>query len=95
MTFNLMPWMILWAVLTTIVIILAIWRLLGGLHELGGIHLATGGQKELEQEVRAVRKLNRIDHWGIGLTVVSAVLILAIGVAFLYNAWVTTSTVIR
>jgi len=85
MTIDLMPYLILWAIVTTAVVILALWRLVLGLHEMGGIHIASGGERELQQEAELSRREARIELWGKTLTVVSATLILGIGVAWVYN----------
>ena len=91
MPIDLMPWLILWAIVTTVVVILAVWRVVGGLHDIGSIHLGRTGDKETERETRFSRKLDRVERWGQVLTVLSAILIAGIGVAWLYNGWLITS----
>ena len=85
MRIDLMPYLILWAIVTTAVLILALWRLMLGLHEMGGIHLAPGGDRELQDEVKMTRREDRIELWGKTLTIVSAILILGIGAVWVYN----------
>ena len=76
---NIMPWMILWALVTTAVVVLALWRSMLGLHDLGGIHIGAGEEKDAEVEEQLTRKIARIERWGKTLTVASAFLILVIG----------------
>lgn len=85
MRVDLIPYLILWAIVTTAIVVLALWRLLLGLHERGGIHISPGGERELQQEAEVTRREGRIELWGKTLTVVSAILILGIGVACVYN----------
>jgi len=85
MQIDLVPYLILWAMITTAVVILALWRLMIGLHDLGGIHIAAGGERELQREAEVTRRETRIEQWGKTLTVVSALLIVGIGFAWFYN----------
>ena len=94
---NLEPWLILWAIVTTVVLILAIWRVVVAKHdeEVAGIHIVEGEEKVPELQTQMARKLARIDLWGKALTVISAILIAGIGAAWLYNGWISTSQPIR
>lgn len=83
---NLMPWMILWALVTTAVVVLALWRNMLGLHDLGGIHIGEGEEKDAEVEEQLTRKIARIEKWGKSLTVASGVLILGIGLLWVLNS---------
>jgi len=84
MRIDLMPYLILWAIVTTAVVILALWRLLLGLHDQEG-RIAPGGEQEMEQQGNRTRREARIEFWGKALTVVSAILILGVGLAWVYN----------
>lgn len=97
MPIDLMPWMILWAAITTGVLALALWRLMVVKQEdaLGGLHVAGSDAAIPETEARIARKLSKIDLWGKTLTVVSAVLILAIGAIWLYNGWLKANEVVH
>jgi hypothetical protein len=85
MTINLMPYLIIWAALTTIVLGLALWRLLEGLHDDTSLHVIEGTEQELEAKQQAGRRMDRIEVVGKALTVLSGVMITGIGVAYLYN----------
>ncbi|MBI3665797.1 MAG: hypothetical protein HY236_06155 [Acidobacteria bacterium] len=93
MPIDLMPWLILWAILTTVVLGLALKRymLYRKEEDLGGLHVVTEDPKIPEEEVKLTKKMARIDLWGQTLTVISAVLIFAIGVGWLYNRWLIES----
>jgi hypothetical protein len=85
MTINLTPWFILWALITSVVVALAFWRLMMGLHHSDALHLGKGEEQALEQEVQATRTMTGIELWGKTLTVVSLILIAGIGMAWFYN----------
>lgn len=85
MAIDLMPWMIVWALVTTVVIALALWRNMLGLHDLGGIHIGAGEEKDAELEAQLTRKIARIEAWGKVLTVVSGVLIVGIGLVWAFH----------
>ena len=97
MAIDLMPWVILWALVTTGVLVLALWRLVVARREeaLGGLHVAAADASIPELEAKIARTLVRIDFWGKTLTVISAALILAIGVAWLYNGWLKANEIVR
>ena len=97
MTIELMPWLILWAALTTVVLLLALWRVMVVKREgqVGGLHVADGDPALDQRETEIARSLARIDFWGKTLTVLSAILILAIGSIWLYNGWLETNKMIQ
>ena len=97
MPIDLMPWMILWALVTTAVLILALYRVLVARKEeqLGGLHVASANAAIPELEEQIAKTLGRIDRWGKTLTVISALLVLAIGATWLYNGWLKANEVIH
>jgi hypothetical protein len=97
MPIELMPWLILWAALTTVVLALAIWRVtvVKREGEAGGLHVAAGDVGLEQKETEIARSLVRIDFWGKTLTVLSAILILAIGSIWLYNGWLEANKIIH
>ena len=84
---KLMPWMLLWAVSTTGVLVLFVWRLFVTRHERGGIFIVEGEEKDLAEQNKISRVLARIDLWGKTLTVVSVVLILVMGSMWAWDSW--------
>ena len=86
---NLIPFIVSWAVLATIVLALAIYRYFVARNEVDCIHVGvpnTSNQQALAQ------KLDVIDRWGKLLTIVVAVYALVIGALFMYGEWIATST---
>ena len=69
---------IVWAVVTTAVVVLAYMRMHMGLHDLLQVHLSGGGPAVEPREMRLSKRVQMLDRIGIPLTVVSAVLALAI-----------------
>jgi hypothetical protein len=91
---NLMPWMIVWAIVTTAVLVLAFYRLRLVAHEEpGGVHVLEKPEVN-EAELALARKLLRVDFYGKALTVASAVLIVAIGVIHGYQAYLKAYEVV-
>ena len=76
---DLMTWIIAWAIVTTAVVVLGYLRLTFGMHEVLGVRFGSGHQGEFYQRQQEMdRKLNRLDFFGIGLAVVSALMVLVI-----------------
>ena len=92
MNIDLMPFMIAWAFVTTVVVVLALWRLLGGLHDEAGIHFIEGQEAEIQTKAQMSRRLDKIEFAGKALTVVSALMITVIGAIYLYGIWMTGRT---
>ena len=83
MHFNETFWLIPWAVVTTAVLLLLVWRLVAADHDT--IRLAPEDPKALAEEVALTRKLARLDRWGKVLTVISVVLMLMMGGISVYH----------
>jgi len=96
MPIDLTPWLIAWAGGTTGVLLLLIWRLVVAKDEKqGGIYIVEGEEALLERQTAIASKLKRIDLWGKALTVVSTILMVILGSAWLYNGWWDSNQVIR
>jgi hypothetical protein len=84
---SLMAWIVLWAVVTTAVVVLAYYRLTLGLHEVLGIKLGSGHQAEFyDQQLKIERKLDRLDMFGVILTVASALMVITIVILWAIEA---------
>jgi hypothetical protein len=90
---NLMPWMIVWALVTTVVLLLAFYRLKVVSHESPGIHVLEKPEVNLEERMLA-QKLLRVDSLGKALTIVSALLIVAIGMIYGYQTYLKAYEVV-
>lgn len=87
-----LPYIVSWSVLATIVLALAVYRKVVASHEDDFLHVHDQGTQAVEQQAIVAKKLDAIDRWGKGLTIVAFVYALAIGALFMYNAWVEGST---
>ncbi len=81
---------IVWAALTIVVIMLAVFRKFSTRHDDMYVHLADAEAPVITEQVTVARKLEKIDYWGKTLTVVDiAFLAVLLGIVF-YNAWRTS-----
>ncbi len=78
---------ICWALLTVVVITLALYRKFATRNADAFVHLTDGEAPIISQQATVARKVDRIDFWGKTLTVVDfAFLAVLVGIVF-YNAW--------
>src|SRR6516225_8095261 len=66
---NVMFWFVPWAAVTTVVLVLLVWRLVAGDHDT--IRIAPENPRVIAEEVQLTRKLARLDFWGKAFTVAS------------------------
>ena len=79
---------VLWMVLGVATLVLAVYRwVLSSHYENDVIHLGPGEEKEIPRQASLALKMNSIDRWGKTMTVITAVLGLALASAYLYEAW--------
>ncbi len=83
---ELVPFFAAWAVLATVVVGLAVYRWVTGLHEDDSIHLQN--QQLVQEQGAMARKLNSIERWGKSLTAVVVVTGLVLAGFYLHAAWV-------
>jgi hypothetical protein len=86
---NLMPFVVSWAVLATLVLALAIYRYFVARNEDDFVHV-DGSHVSNQQAI--AKKLDAIDKWGKLLTIVAAVYAVVIGGFFMYSSWVESGT---
>ena len=70
---NLTPYIVIWACLAAVVLVLAATRYFAGRHEDDTIHLGPGEEKLIAKQQAALGFVNRIETWGQTLTVVTVV----------------------
>lgn len=87
---NLIPFLVSWAALATVVLGLAIYRKVLAAKEVDYLHLEEGPNQD---QVVLNRKLESIDKWGKTLTVVVAIYAMVLLGAFLYSGWMQSSQV--
>jgi hypothetical protein len=84
---NLTPLVILWSLLVLAVLGLALYRKLLSTQEDDLMHIGTGEEKLISQQVQMASKMNALDRWNKMLLVLIVVSGLVLGALFLYRAW--------
>ncbi len=78
----------IWMVLGIATLVLAVYRwVLAAHHENDVVHLGAGEEKEIPRQASLAQKMNTIDRWGKTMTIITAVIGLALASAYLYQAW--------
>lgn len=77
--------MILLVVMMAVTAVIAIYRWYIAHNEDEFLHIEDPTGVLIKGQKQTAQLLNRIDHWGIGLTVVTAVYAVALLIAFLYS----------
>lgn len=80
-------WVVLWIILALGVVGLALYRKLLATHEDDIVHVTSGENRLLTQQVTFAQKLEKIDFWGKSLTIVLVVYGLILGAWILYELW--------
>jgi hypothetical protein len=91
MNINLLPFTILWMILTAVVIGLIAYRKWVARDEDDTLHVLDSDIAMVPRQAAMARKLESIDRWGQALTVIALVYGLAVGCGYLYQAWVASS----
>jgi hypothetical protein len=81
---------VIWAVLAVIVVSLAVWRNLVGMHEDDTVHIADAAASREQASIAG--KISVLDRWGKSLTVVTIVYGTILVSIKLFNAWVESGT---
>ena len=81
------PIVMIWVVLGVATLGLALYRKLISANEEDLVHLADGEERQIPGQVALAHKLDVIDRWGKILTIVTVALGVAIGIAYMYQAW--------
>jgi len=91
MTMNLLPLLVLEVLLVMIVAGMIIWRKIVSRNEDDQLHVLHS-EVLVPQQAVVANKLDVIDKWGKLLTVVAAVVGLALGALWIYQIWVQGSS---
>jgi hypothetical protein len=84
-------YVVIWVVLALIVLALAGWRQLIGMHEDDSIHLKDSQASLVTEQAMLGRKIGKIDRVGQTLTVVTVLYGLALAGWVLYEQWLASS----
>lgn len=89
---NLFPFLVVWILLAVTILAMLVWRKSIARNEDEFLHLpdAASGQRSLQASV--AHKLEVIDKWGKVLTVFAVVFGLILGVLYVYQGWVSRTT---
>ena len=79
------PYVVTWAILTAIVLGLALYRNLKALHEDDNLHIATGEERLIPRQLAFYRRMDKIDRWGKALTAITAAGGLVLAGIYLYS----------
>ena len=85
------PFVIIWAGMALVVLILAAWRQFIDLHEDDTIHLGEQQAGMVKEQVTMARKIGTIDHWAKLLALATVIYGVALGGFYLYQQWVDSS----
>jgi hypothetical protein len=82
-----MAWIVVWAIVTTAVVVLAYYRMTLGLHEILGVGLGSGHQAEFYgKQLKLERKMDKLDVFGAILTGISAIMVVVITILWAIEA---------
>jgi hypothetical protein len=87
------PFVMAWVVLGIATLGLALYRKLISANENDVVHLAASEDSQISGQVALARKLETIDRWGKTLTIITVAIGVAIGLAYMYQAWMDPSSV--
>jgi len=85
--FNLIPAVLIWAVLAIVTLALALFRKFVSAGEEDLIHLGPGEETHIPEQVALASKLKAVDRWGKTLTVITMAVGLALAAVYLYQAF--------
>jgi hypothetical protein len=84
---------VIWALFGIATLGLALYRKVLANQERDVIQLGAGEEGKIPQQQELARKLHSVDNWGKSLTVVTALIGLALAGSYLYQAWEDPSAV--
>lgn len=90
MSFNFMPFLVIWITLALVVLALFLWRQTVSRGEDDSLHVMHG---TLTQQTSIAQKLDVIDKWGKIATVITVLFGLLLAAAYVYGQFVGRSSV--
>jgi len=90
---NLMPFFILWILLAVTVIALLVWRKSVARNEDDSLHVLDAASAQRMVQAEVANKLAVIDRWGKLLTIVAVVYGLILGGLYIYQVFVTNTSI--
>jgi hypothetical protein len=92
MNVNMMPLLVVWAMLAVSVLVLIVWRKAVSRNEDDNLHVLH--TEAVPRQAEVAHKLDVIDKWGKIVTAVTIAFGVLIAAIFVYQTWVQTSTTI-
>ena len=92
MNINLLPFTVLWIILSAVVVGLIVYRKWIAKDEDDTLHVMDCEVGLLSQQAAVADKLKSIDRWGKALTAIALVYGLVVGAGYIYQSWVAAST---
>ncbi len=86
-----LPHIVIWAALTTVVVILALYRRRLDLKVDETLHVLDAEAPVIPAQAETAKKLAVIDRWGKILTIVAVLYLLGIAAAYIYGSFSDTS----
>lgn len=90
---DLTPFVAIFVVLGVITLALAAYRKAVSSGEEDVVHLGPGEERRIPEQKALAGRLSAIDRWGKTLTVLTLVIGIGLGCAFLYKAWLDPASV--
>ena len=91
MNINLLPFTVLWMILSAVVVGLIIYRKWIAKDEDDRLHVMDCEGALLSRQVAVAHKLESIDRWGKALTAIALLYGLIVGAGYVYQSWVAAS----
>ncbi len=88
MNSHFIPFVIVWAVLAVVVLVLIVWRKSVSSHEDDNLHVLEPGDRRRREQVGVAQKLDLIDKWGKTPHVVAVVYGVILGGLYIYQSWI-------
>jgi hypothetical protein len=86
-TMELTSWIVLWVAATAIAVVLGYYRMTLGLHDEIGMRIGSSEQTEFYRRQKSVQhKIMRLDRYGIGFTVASAILAVVVVLVWAFES---------
>lgn len=91
---NLMPFLILLAIMAVMVLVLFLWRKTVARNEDDNLHVLDGAAvQQTAQQAEVAQKLELIDKWGKILTIVTLIYGAIVGGLYMYQSFVQNSKI--
>ena len=91
---NLSPFLVLWALLAAVVLLMMAWRQALARKENDTLHVSVADNAPVVEQTVLATKLEKIDKWGKLLTIIAIVYGAILGAAYLWQFW-TSSAISR